>query len=315
MNHPVDMHPEDLLDQERAGELTPSERVRLDSHTMRCAPCALVRAAAHDFESERKSGPGDSALVNRISGVALESAAPLMAPVSVRRSTFVVSRQRRARRAWAIAGVLMFAATGAAASFFSVRHLLVSRLFAQAPSQAPMSVPETRDAPAQKVTTPPRIEFAAPPLDPAMPATRLAPAPTAARTKLPDEAPASAEQLFSAANEARRRGDAAQAAKSYRQLLQPQYAGTREATISRFNLAKLLEERGEDPAQSLALFTSFLAESPNGTLAEEARLGRAVALMRLGRPQEERQAWRDLLSAHPQSIHAERARKRLDELR
>jgi hypothetical protein len=97
--------------------------------------------------------------------------------------------------------------------------------------------------------------------------------------------------------------------------MQAPYAGTREASLARFNLAKMLQERGEDPGQALGLFTSFLAESPNGTLAEEARLGRAVALQRLGRPQEERQAWQDLLSSHPKSIHAERARKRLDELR
>src|SRR5690348_15029395 len=116
MNHPVDMHPEDLLDHERNGELTAEERARLDSHTRLCAACALVRAAAHDFESERKSATGDAALIGRISSVALEAASTLGSPMSGHRSAFVRSRPRRARRAWAIAGVLMFAATGATAS-------------------------------------------------------------------------------------------------------------------------------------------------------------------------------------------------------
>ena len=100
----------------------------------------------------------------------------------------------------------------------------------------------------------------------------------------------------------------------YRQL-QQQFPGTREETTSRVLLARLLLDRGEEIGQSFALFTRYLAETPNGTLAEEARLGRALALQRLGRAHEERQAWQELLTYHPNSIHAERARKRLDELR
>jgi hypothetical protein len=315
MNHQVDMHPEELLDHERNGELTPEERERLDSHTKKCAPCALVRAATRDFEAERKSVPGDAALINRISGVALEAAATLAGPASGHRSAFVRSRPRRVRRAWAIAGVLMFAATGATASFWSVRHVLVSRLFVNTPSQAPAPPPQPKEAPPPRAAGP-RVEFT--PLEAPVPAPQAARAPAPRVTTAPkaaEEPALSAEQILTAANEARRHGDSVQAAKAYRQLMQPPYAGTRESSLARFNLAKMLQERGEDPGQTLALFTSFLAESPNGTLAEEARLGRAVALQRLGRPQEERQAWQDLLSSHPQSIHAERARKRLDELR
>jgi hypothetical protein len=315
MIRPVDVHPEDLLDHERNGELTAEERVRLDSHTRTCAPCAFVRTAARDFESERKSVPGDAALINRISAVALEAAVTLAGPTSGHRSAFVRTRPRRARRAWAIAGVLMFAATGATASFWSVRHVLVPRLFVNTPSQAPLPPAEPKETPAPR-TAGPRVEFA--PIEVVAPAPQPAKAPVprvATAPKAAEEPTLSAEQMLTAANEARRRGDAVQATKAYRQLMQPPYSGTREAALARFNLAKMLQERGEDPAQALSLFTSFLAESPNGTLAEEARLGRAVALQRLGRPQEERQAWQDLLSSHPKSIHAERARKRLDELR
>jgi TolA-binding protein len=324
MNNPVDFHPEDLLDDERSGEITPSQLARLNAHTAICAPCALVRAATRDFETERRISAADAALVARINLAGLNSA--VAGPTSGRRSAFIPSRRRRGRRAWAVGAVLLFAATGSAASFWSVRHVIVSRLLAKAPTQAPLPEAAQKESPAPRVagaarTESPRIEFVTPPVEPVVPAPqpRLAPptagSPPVARARASEEgAPLGADQVFAAANEARRRGDSAQAAKLYRQL-QQQFPGTREELTSLALLGRLLLDRGEDPAQSLALFTRYLAESPNGTLAEEARSGKALSLMRLGRTQEERQAWQELLSSHPKSIQAERARKRLDELR
>jgi len=43
-------------------------------------------------------------------------------------------------------------------------------------------------------------------------------------------------------------------------------------------------------------------------------LGRALALQRLGRPDDEARALSSLLDAYPISVHAERARRRLLEL-
>src|SRR5438445_10795216 len=119
MNHPLDVHPEDLLDRERDRDLTPDERARLDAHTAICSPCALVRAATVDFELERRSAPGDAAMIDRISAIALGTAASI--PSRGPHSSFNISRPRRARRAWAVGAVLTFAATGATASFWSVR--------------------------------------------------------------------------------------------------------------------------------------------------------------------------------------------------
>jgi TolA-binding protein len=308
MNHPVDVHPEDLLDHELTRELTTDESARLDSHSARCGSCALMRAAKRDFELERASAPGDAQLIQRMSSIALGAAPSLVGIHGGPRSAFVLAPPRRLR-AWAAAAVVLFAATGATASFWSVRHVIVARLFAQAPSRAPMAVVERIDPPAKPAIFP-RVAIEAPAPQPKIVA---APPP---RSKIVEEAAptASAEQVFAAANEARRRGDSVLAAKLYRQL-QQQFPGTREEVNSRYLLGRLLQDRGDDSSQSLALFTRYLAESPNGTLAEEARLGRALALMRLGRPQDERLAWQELLSSHPRSIHAERARKRLDELR
>ncbi len=72
----------------------------------------------------------------------------------------------------------------------------------------------------------------------------------------------------------------------------------------------------EGPSRdALASFDSYLAANPAGTLAEEARVGRAVALGRLGRRAEEREAWSQLLREHPNSVQGARARRRLAELR
>jgi TolA-binding protein len=312
--NPVDVHPEELLDRELAGRLTDEERMRLDAHSASCVACALVRRGSRDFEIERRSAGGDPITLERIAAGALASLAPVAAPPASRKS-FVVPRRRR-RRAWAVAAVVMFAATGATASFWSVRHVIVSRLLAS-PTWSPTPAAEPKPAaPARIAAHQPATEPAptqAPIAAPAQP-VRVAPSAPARPKVVEEPAPLTADQLFSTANDARRHGDSAQAVKLYRQL-QQQFPGTREEAMSRVALARLLLDRGEDPAQALSLFARYLAESPSGTLAEEARLGKALALQRLGRAQDERQAWQELLALFPNSVQAERARRRLEELR
>ena len=60
------------------------------------------------------------------------------------------------------------------------------------------------------------------------------------------------------------------------------------------------------PQAALAHFSRY-----RGPLAEEALLGRAQALAALGRSDEERSAWRELLDRFPKSVYAARARSRL----
>jgi TolA-binding protein len=191
-----------------------------------------------------------------------------------------------------------------------------------APIKAPMAQrAKTAPPPAPVVEAP--IPVAAEPEAVPVVVVPVAPRPVAvaARVRAPEPvnvpppvvAP-SADDLFTAANEARRRGDPQKSFELYTQLART-YPGSREETTARVLLGRLILDRGAEPAQALTLFTSYLDVSPGGTLAEEARLGRALALTRLGSPKEERLAWQELLAFHPNSIHAERARKRLDELR
>jgi TolA-binding protein len=327
MSHPVDVHPEDLFDREQEGTLTADERRRLDSHTLQCAACAIVRSAVRDFAAQRNPAPGDDALIARLSGEALGRAATITSGTisPALRTTYTGAHPRR-RRSWAVGAIVLFAATGATASFWSVRGNIVQRLLTNAPAETAAPAPVEPKAPVARVKAPP-----APPVleepeaveepDPSpVVVTPIAPPIAVARPRAPEPvnvpppvvAP-SADELFAAANDARRRGDAQKSFELYTELAR-NHPGSREEMTARVALGRLLLDRGGDPTQALVLFTRYLDANPGGTLAEEARLGRALALTRLGSAKDERQAWQQILAFHPNSIHAERARKRLDEL-
>jgi TolA-binding protein len=120
-----------------------------------------------------------------------------------------------------------------------------------------------------------------------------------------------AATLFARANAARRRGDRDEALRLYRRL-QERFPASDEARLSHATMGKLVLE-GE-PDAALAEFDRYLGAAKGGALGEEALVGRAVALGRLGRHAEEKAAWQELLARHPRSVHAARARARIAEL-
>jgi hypothetical protein len=125
-------------------------------------------------------------------------------------------------------------------------------------------------------------------------------------------APTAAE-LLRRANDARREHRDDDALADYRRL-RDQYADAREEIVSRVAMGRLLLERKRDAKGALAAFDRYLASSPDGSLAEEAMVGRASALKLLGRTAEERAAWTALLERFPDTLHRERATARLAEL-
>jgi len=143
------------------------------------------------------------------------------------------------------------------------------------------------------------------------------PAPPLAHPKPSIEAPAAdtlgPAELFARANDARRAGETTRAVSLYEQL-QSEFPDSREASTSRVALGRLLLDRTGEPGRARALFDRYLERDPTGPLAEEARVGRALAFMRLGDRDAERAAWREVLERHPGSVHAERARQRLGAL-
>jgi hypothetical protein len=300
---PFDRHPEEFADREREQMLGAEERRRLAEHRAACSACAIERLAVDDFAADAGPRAGDDALLARI----VARVAP--DPLETSRTVSTPWLARRHRLAWLLAAAFVVAGTLAA----TLGRVCLSPTRAPAIAHASALTPVVPLVPSTPPTvivvddgsdTPPARGAPSPP--PAAPhaarepETRAASAPTAA-------------DLLAQANEARRGGDAPRAVLLYREL-QRRFPGTREEALSRVTFGRMLLDRLNQPDQALAEFDRYLAASGDSTLHEEALVGRALTLMRLGRPSEERTAWRALLASHPNSIHAERARRRLAEL-
>jgi hypothetical protein len=119
--------------------------------------------------------------------------------------------------------------------------------------------------------------------------------------------------LFRRAERARLGGDLQEANRLFR-ALGLGFSGTREELASRVLFGQLLLDDLHAPTEALAAFDRYLRDEPSGTLAEEARVGRAQALRQMGRPRDELAAWSDFLAHHPASVHAGAARARLSQL-
>ena len=119
-----------------------------------------------------------------------------------------------------------------------------------------------------------------------------------------------APQLLRRAEQAKTSRRWADASRAFAELGR-RYPGTREEIVSRALHGQLLLEQLGEPRRALTMFDRYLAADRSGALTEEARLGRAQAWRVLGRADEERSAWRELVREHPGSVHVAAARKRL----
>lgn len=140
-----------------------------------------------------------------------------------------------------------------------------------------------------------KVELAAPPVSPIN----------------PPRGEASVAELFAAANQARLAGDGPLAMARYREVL-ASWPSTLEAQQTHATLGRMLLDRG-NPSSALEQLEAYLA-SGDGALREEVLSARALALMRLGRVDDEARAWQTLLDQYPGSIHAARGRTRLEAL-
>ena len=116
---------------------------------------------------------------------------------------------------------------------------------------------------------------------------------------------------FRRANAARHAGSLSAATSLYTKL-QERFPDSEEARVSHVSLGRLLLESGR-PLEAERQFSSYLGASGR-ELAEEAWVGRAESLARLGRNVDERRSWLKLLQEFPASVYAERAKQRVDEL-
>jgi TolA-binding protein len=294
----MDLHPEDLIERAEAGELSPSERERLALHLEHCPACRLERRTRNDFRRiADRADPDVHALV-----------ASVLRPDRARPRPRRRARLTRLRYALVAAALLGTGLAAAAATLPGIRALWAP----PPPPDATIDVttpaaPIPIDAPAHVAAPMPPRTTEATVEGPVARVTRHASPPAAAGSAVS----ADAASLFSKANAARRRGDREGAGTTYRQLLD-RYPGTPEAHESRMVVGRMLLDDG-DAAGALRSFEAYRSGG-GGALDEEAILGEALSLEKLGRVEEERRAWTALVTAYPDSVHADRARARLAEL-
>jgi hypothetical protein len=307
MNAPQ-IHPEDLLDRARRGSLTAEEQRLLDKHLALCVACRFELSLAPAFYTQIELGPQDDALLAR--AIARTVSVPWY------------RRRRVPRRVWGAIAAVAIVSAGSAAAYS--RHVRTVAPKAVMNGSNEGHVDEVRSAtPAAPrveappvIETPPAIEapaIDAPPRAARAPRHALVPsAPNAPAPSAIDSAVTCAEG-FRNANQARRDGAAATAITLYREL-RTICAGSTEELSSRVLMGRIYLDRMGDPEHALGAFDSYLASGAAGPLREDALIGRALSLGKLSRRSEERNAWQALLASYPDSIYAEKAKARLNEL-
>ena len=311
-----ELHAEDLLDREARGALTPEEQARLASHLSACSVCRFEREVRADFREEFAS---------------LRASAP---------APRIATAPRPVQARWRTVGLLaagLLLAGVAGAEWARARQATFAPPVASARQAEPASPPAAKKARHRltATTTPsagPELaesalspEAAAPSAAPsaALPTSRIdaaarsaQQAPASARTvassaAVTPVATESAPSLFARASAAREQGNYEDAIEQYGELIRL-YPSSREALTGRALLGRLLLDRG-NPTAAISHFDAYLLSSET-TLREEALVGRALGLGKLQSHTLEAAAWQELLRAYPGSVHAARARTRLETL-
>ena len=295
----VETHPESLLRSARSNTLDRASRVELEAHLAQCSVCTMELRIASDLLKAPRDAD-DSVLIDRlVEGVMAVTEGRTQRAVVV---PFDGARARRHReRSWRVVPVWAAAATallcagvtGATAWWLTRPAEEVPSIERPLKSNSRSSSPD--NASVEEATEPDEVRAR-------VPRTRAA----------PDSEP-TAEELLAQAGAARSAGEPRAAARIYQEL-QRRYPSSREHRVSCVAFGRLLLDELHDSRGALAQFDSYLRQARGGALAQEARVGRAVSLERLGRARAERVAWQDLLRQHPETAYADHARARLHAL-
>lgn len=305
MNAP-DLHPEELLDLAAAGGLSEVEQSRLDAHLAACPACRFELKARADFAALPLPAMAVDELVTRaLAGMPSASVAPPAA------------RRRVSPGLLAAAVMLVGAASFGAINFGRPIAIYLGLVKAQpvAPSEAPV-LPAPRPATRVKPLEAPAPIEVAPAVEPA-PIVPVAPAQPVIHRPSPPPAPApvavepTASELFKTATAARSEGRLMDAEASYRTLTAT-FPSSPEAAVAHAVMGRLLLDLGR-AAEALPELEAALA-SANPSLREDALANRALALEAVGATVKASESWRTLLSEFPASVHAKRAKERLEAL-
>lgn len=275
-------------------------------------------AAAPPAETARPATPLVTSPADRVRPTATTSVATTSATApGVPRDALAERRRTRALR-YLLPLAAAFAATAAMAMVVGYGRTTQEPTRSPKPVEAPTAQPVVGALTAPALVVPaPSSEVKGLSVDDLPTAASVAPhpslAPSASAKGAPPEITKTAAELFRDANAERRGGDVGKAVEAYRALL-AQHPDAPESQASRVTLGRLLLDKQGKPALALVEFDAYLARGGDPALAEEARLGRATSLERLGRRAEERKAWEELLARHPNTLHAAHARARIDAL-
>ena len=308
-------HPEGLLSLAVAGKLDEPQRQALLEHVAHCRPCATqVRIAG--WMTQASAGKlalahlRDRATVSRVM-------ARFEASNSPRRGSLFPRWASLAPR-WVLVGsTVAFAFSGAAAgaSWWATRAVLPQ----------PNALPTLASTPRKTGKAQPRAPKAELPAPseaarPEAPASELDGAPANKRpeskaqhaTEGAEAAEATtASALFARASELRLNGQGLAAIAQFERI-QKLHPNSRESQISHLVVGRLWLDNGR-PELAAPEFARYFKSG--GAANEEALVGHATALRRMGRSAEEVADWKRLLEKHPGSVYAAEARKRLDALK
>lgn len=128
----MDLHPEDLIEREMRGELSPVERERLETHARQCTVCRLERLARADFQRDAE-GPEAEVDVQRL----LAAVAPLV----VRGAPRAASRPRMRHMRFVLVAAAVISVTGlaTAARWSGTRALLGVSVPTTVPAAPPVA--------------------------------------------------------------------------------------------------------------------------------------------------------------------------------
>ncbi len=308
---------EDKLVLARRSALGDPDRRRLEMALNTSASARTLYEAGLAFDRMHTDGVGDDELLARVGAR------------TTQRVTGAQARTPRRRgRLFGVVGIMMFASGAAAASLWHFGRAKAppnagSSLVGRSPSggmtQRARALNATATA-AAAADGAPRAPISTRATLPKQPASALGGDATDASAKRSSLTPSeaahrdtpsaeAAASLFKDANGARKAGNSDRALTLY-QNLQRRFPSSPEAQVSLVLSGRLLLASGQT-RRALTLFDQYLKSGAPGGLAEEALSGKAQALAKLGRTDEERQAWRTLLRQFPNSVYVRKARERL----